>query len=236
MPGAQTNDATVNSLLFEDASALSLGSNTLSVTSGAIESITNAASSITGGTLTGPGGLAFNTDGTATQTVSSSIAGGGAFSLNKLGTGTLILTGNSTYGGTTNVFEGTLDVQSSNALGSSPAYVRGAATMNVSQWRNVGDELHLQRGHYEFPRHQQRRFLQHCQHGIVDLYWKCERRELRPLRRMAAARRYSRVGLGRQRDGRDECRRHVRYQRIDNGGTTVGSIAGGATIFWAVTT
>ena len=138
MPGAQANNATVNSLLFEDASALSLGNNMLSVSSGAIESITDAASSITGGALTAPGGLAFNTDGTATQTVSSSIAGGGTFSLNKVGTGTLILTGNNNYGGTTNVIAGTLDVQSSNALGSSSAYVEGAATMNVSHGATLG--------------------------------------------------------------------------------------------------
>ena len=89
IPAAQSADATVNSLLFRDGSALNI-TNTVINTSGAVESVPDGVSSINGGSLTSPNGLAFNTPGAAAQTVTSSITGSGpAFSVNKVGTGTV---------------------------------------------------------------------------------------------------------------------------------------------------
>jgi autotransporter-associated beta strand protein len=147
VPAAHSNSATVNSLLFEDASSLEIGSNTVTVTGGAIQSLPGATSSITGGTLTGATGLVFNTDGAAaTQTISSTIASGSVFSLNKQGAGTLILTGNNTYGGTTNVLEGTLDVQNPAALGSSSVDVHAGGTVNVSNGSTLPNALSNENG------------------------------------------------------------------------------------------
>jgi autotransporter-associated beta strand protein len=149
VPAAQSGNATVNSLLFNNSSSLVIGSE-VSATSGAVESKSGATSSIVGGTLTAPSGLAFNTTDGAIQKVSSTISGGAGFVLIKLGSGTLALTGDNTYAGSTFIKEGTLEAAASNALGSSRVTVQINANLNVTHASILGANLITNNGSVNF--------------------------------------------------------------------------------------
>ncbi len=76
------------------------------------------------GLTLGASGGTLEVDSTFTLTVANKITGTGA--LNKLGAGTLVLSGDSDYAGTTTITAGILELQHSNALGSTA----GGVTVN----------------------------------------------------------------------------------------------------------
>lgn len=122
----QTPDAAINplSLAFNSAAANSLtlqGTNSI-VTGGILVGTTvgNNASTLTGGSLTGSldTDLFINQKNTAnTLTIASSIVNNGTTGLQKNGAGTLVLSGNNTYSGTTQIASGNLQIASGSAIG-----------------------------------------------------------------------------------------------------------------------
>ncbi len=135
-------DSTTNSLRFNTAAAntvtLSTGSIGNLISSGGIlvtATVGNNASTIAGGTLLGPGSAdlvvnQFNTSGTLT--ISSVIADGGFSGLTKSGGGTLILSGNNTYTGATNIEAGTLQFSALGNLGAGTEITFGGGTLQYA--------------------------------------------------------------------------------------------------------
>ncbi len=127
-----TADTTINSLRLGGSTAgtaavgvpITLGSNTLTLNSGAIYSNASSATTFTGGSLFfGPGGTgdAFITVFGQTLTISSSIH---ASSLTKSGNNTLILSGPTSFSSPTYINQGAVQVSANNQLG--PAVILGS--------------------------------------------------------------------------------------------------------------
>ena len=86
-------------------------SNTLTLTSGTVRSLTGVASTISGGTLIGTSGLAFNLADHSIIIVSSEISGTGDLVVTSAGGwGKVIFTGSNTYTGATIINSGTVQI------------------------------------------------------------------------------------------------------------------------------
>ncbi len=118
-------DRAANSLIFNNvddsfsisgANALSLTSRTITRTAGSSGNQTLSFTSLTPQNAW-DAGWTWNINGSGSLTISSAISGGYADN-NKNGTGTLILSGNNTFSGNTNINAGTLIAASDTALGS----------------------------------------------------------------------------------------------------------------------
>ena len=126
--GTLASTETINSLKITTTAAsqaLSLGSGTLTLTSGGLLFVGANNYQITGGTLKGGNtDLVVQQYGTGSLTIGSAIGGTGALTLS--GTGTLIITSANSYTGGTFLNGGILDFNGTNALGSST----GGVTFN----------------------------------------------------------------------------------------------------------
>src|SRR5208283_353447 len=98
-----------------------LGTGALSFDGGALEALAAGGGIVSSKTITlNAGGGTFLADSGTTSTLSGAISGVGSFTLE--GLGTLILSGDNTYSGATNVASGTLQAGSSNALSANSAF------------------------------------------------------------------------------------------------------------------
>ncbi len=120
-----TGNTTINAVRFGGSTAgtvslgtsITLGSNMLTLNSGAIYANESSASNFTGGTLAfGPGGTgeAFITVFGQSLSLNTTVQ---ASSLTKSGTGTLVLNGTNNFSGTTYINQGTVQVAGNNELG-----------------------------------------------------------------------------------------------------------------------
>jgi autotransporter-associated beta strand protein len=119
VPAALLNSLTVDTTAGNNIWNLGSG-NTATLSSGGIFMTGSNDFTINNGTLTSssatPSRLVLNQFGTGVLTINSDIPNGaGATTLNKLGTGTVILGGNNTYTGATNLQAGTLKAGSATA-------------------------------------------------------------------------------------------------------------------------
>jgi autotransporter-associated beta strand protein len=130
---------TIHSLKIAGANNVTLAAGaTLTISSGGLLKAGGNASVISGGTaLTtgGPGDLVIRTAAAADSlTISSVISATNLGGVTKSGDGTLILSGSNAYSGVTSVLEGTLQIASTSALGSTAdgTTIFGGGTLDVA--------------------------------------------------------------------------------------------------------
>jgi autotransporter-associated beta strand protein len=132
--------STINALRFDASAPVSYtitGNNTLTLNNAGVGNLTfvqqqsSHNQTLSPTTMTLDGNVVFDVTGTGSLTVGSNI--GGAYSLTKTGSGgALILSGTSGYTGGTSIQTGTLQSQSTGALGSGAVTVSNGATLQLS--------------------------------------------------------------------------------------------------------